>query len=66
MPVTIIGTTRADDIVRDRAILPLYRRAGVIRFLLGLDFSIQILWLRHASKHLCSEPIEFRRGVASV
>ena len=35
--VTIIGSTRADDIVRDAGILPLYRKAGVLRFLLGLE-----------------------------
>ncbi len=35
--VTIIGSTRADDIVRDAAILPLYKQAGVLRFLLGLE-----------------------------
>ena len=37
VPVTIIGSTRADDIVRDADILPLYRKAGVLRFLLGLE-----------------------------
>lgn len=37
VPVQIIGTTRADDIVRDREILHLYRKAGVLRFLLGLE-----------------------------
>ena len=37
VPVEIIGSTRADDIVRDAAILPLYRRAGVTRFLMGLE-----------------------------
>ena len=35
--VTIIGSTRADDIVRDADILSLYRKAGVLRFLLGLE-----------------------------
>jgi len=35
--VTIIGSTRADDIVRDADILHLYRKAGVLRFLLGLE-----------------------------
>ena len=35
--VTIIGSTRADDIVRDADILHLYRRAGVERFLLGIE-----------------------------
>lgn len=37
VPVTIIGSTRADDIVRDADILPLYKKAGVLRFLLGLE-----------------------------
>jgi anaerobic magnesium-protoporphyrin IX monomethyl ester cyclase len=35
--VTIIGTTRADDIVRDADILHLYRKAGIERFLLGVE-----------------------------
>lgn len=35
--VDIIGSTRADDIVRDADILPLYKRAGCLRFLLGLE-----------------------------
>ena len=35
--VLIIGSTRADDIVRDRDILHLYKRAGVLRFLLGME-----------------------------
>ena len=35
--VLIIGSTRAGDIVRDADLLPLYKRAGVIRFLLGME-----------------------------
>ncbi len=35
--VLIVGSTRADDIVRDADILHLYKKAGVIRFLLGLE-----------------------------
>jgi len=35
--VLIVGSTRADDIVRDADLLHLYRRAGVIRFLLGME-----------------------------
>lgn len=35
--VTIIGSTRTGDIVRDADILHLYRRAGVERFLLGVE-----------------------------
>jgi anaerobic magnesium-protoporphyrin IX monomethyl ester cyclase len=37
VPVTIIGSTRADDIVRDADILHLYKKAGCLRFLLGLE-----------------------------
>ena len=37
LPIKIIGSTRADDIVRDKAILPLYHKAGLLRFLLGLE-----------------------------
>jgi anaerobic magnesium-protoporphyrin IX monomethyl ester cyclase len=35
--ITIIGSTRADDIVRDADVLHLYRQAGVERFLLGME-----------------------------
>jgi len=37
VPVIIIGSTRAGDIVRDADILHLYRKAGVERFLLGIE-----------------------------
>lgn len=37
VPLTLIGTTRAGDIVRDADILHLYRKAGVARLLLGLE-----------------------------
>lgn len=37
IPVTIIGSTRTGDIVRDADILHLYRKAGVERFLLGIE-----------------------------
>jgi anaerobic magnesium-protoporphyrin IX monomethyl ester cyclase len=37
VPLILIGTTRASDIVRDTDILHLYKRAGVARFLLGLE-----------------------------
>lgn len=33
----IVGSTRASDIVRDADILHLYRKAGVVRFLLGIE-----------------------------
>ncbi|MEI2456382.1 magnesium-protoporphyrin IX monomethyl ester anaerobic oxidative cyclase [Lysobacter firmicutimachus] len=35
--LTLVGSTRAGDIVRDADILHLYKRAGVIRFLLGIE-----------------------------
>lgn len=35
--VTLVGSTRADDIVRDADILHLYRQAGFERFLLGME-----------------------------
>ncbi len=35
--VILVGSTRADDIVRDADILHLYKRAGWQRFLLGLE-----------------------------
>ncbi|QIL71855.1 magnesium-protoporphyrin IX monomethyl ester anaerobic oxidative cyclase [Diaphorobacter sp. HDW4B] len=37
VPLLLVGSTRAGDIVRDRDILHLYRKAGVIRFLLGIE-----------------------------
>ncbi len=37
VPLILVASTRADDIVRDADILPLYRRAGVARFLLGIE-----------------------------
>lgn len=37
VPVQIIGSTRADDIVRDADILHLYKAAGCLRFLMGLE-----------------------------
>jgi len=37
LPLILIGTTRASDIVRDADILHLYKKAGVARFLLGLE-----------------------------
>ncbi|WP_298812587.1 magnesium-protoporphyrin IX monomethyl ester anaerobic oxidative cyclase [uncultured Sphingomonas sp.] len=35
--VTLVGSTRADDIVRDADILHLYKRAGFERFLMGME-----------------------------
>ena len=37
VPLILVGSTRADDIVRDADILHLYKRAGWQRFLLGLE-----------------------------
>lgn len=37
VPLLLVGSTRTSDIVRDRDILHLYKRAGVIRFLLGIE-----------------------------
>ncbi len=37
VPLTLVGSTRADDIVRDADFLGLYRQAGVARFLLGIE-----------------------------
>jgi anaerobic magnesium-protoporphyrin IX monomethyl ester cyclase len=35
--VTLVGSTRADDIVRDRDHLHLYKQAGIERFLMGME-----------------------------
>ncbi len=37
VPLILVGSTRAGDIVRDADLLPLYRRAGVVRLLLGIE-----------------------------
>lgn len=37
VPLILVGSTRADDIVRDADILHLYKKAGVDRFLLGIE-----------------------------
>lgn len=37
VPLILVGSTRADDIVRDAGILHLYKQAGVARFLLGIE-----------------------------
>lgn len=37
VPLTLVGSTRVGDIVRDADILHLYRKAGVIRFLLSIE-----------------------------
>ena len=35
--ITLVGSTRADDIVRDADILHLYKKAGFERFLMGME-----------------------------
>jgi anaerobic magnesium-protoporphyrin IX monomethyl ester cyclase len=37
VPLILVGSTRAGDIVRDADLLPLYKKAGVARFLLGIE-----------------------------
>jgi anaerobic magnesium-protoporphyrin IX monomethyl ester cyclase len=37
VPLILVGSTRAGDIVRDADILHLYKRAGVARFLMGFE-----------------------------
>src|ERR1019366_5291515 len=37
VPLVLVGSTRAGDIVRDADILHLYKRAGVARLLLGIE-----------------------------
>jgi anaerobic magnesium-protoporphyrin IX monomethyl ester cyclase len=37
VPLILVGSTRASDIVRDADILHLYRRAGVARLLMGME-----------------------------
>lgn len=49
VPLILVGSTRAGDIVRDADILHLYKRAGVARFLLGIE-SADDRTLRHIGK----------------
>lgn len=37
VPLILVGSTRASDIVRDADILHLYKQAGIARFLLGIE-----------------------------
>lgn len=37
VPLILVGSTRAGDIIRDKDILHLYKKAGIIRFLLGIE-----------------------------
>ena len=41
--VTLVGSTRADDIVRDKDHLHLYKRAGVERFLMGMENTDEVV-----------------------
>ncbi len=71
VPVLLVGSTRAGDIVRDADILHLYRRAGVIRFLLGIE-SYSESTLAHirkgASMHEDQQAIQLlrRHGILSM
>lgn len=47
--LTLVGSTRTGDIVRDADILHLYKKAGVIRFLLGIE-SYDESTLKHIKK----------------
>ncbi|MBI3510240.1 MAG: magnesium-protoporphyrin IX monomethyl ester anaerobic oxidative cyclase [Bacteroidetes bacterium] len=37
LPLILVGSVRADNIVRDADLLPLYKKAGFERFLLGIE-----------------------------
>jgi len=50
----LVGSTRADDVVRDADLLPLSKRAGVARFLLGME-STDGATLRKIRKGSCRE-----------
>lgn len=49
VPLILVGSTRASDLVRDADILHLYKRAGVARFLLGIE-STDEATLHHIGK----------------
>ena len=71
VPLILIGTTRAGDIVRDADILHLYRKAGVARFLLGLestdDATLQAIH-KGSTKAIDSEAVKLMRkhGIISM
>src|SRR5215475_1094519 len=44
--LTLVGSTRADDIVRDADILHLYKKAGFERFLMGMENTEEATWRR--------------------
>jgi anaerobic magnesium-protoporphyrin IX monomethyl ester cyclase len=67
----LVGSTRADDIVRDADILPLYKQAGWERFLLGLestDAQTLALIRKGATKAVDREAIRLLRqnGILSM
>jgi anaerobic magnesium-protoporphyrin IX monomethyl ester cyclase len=71
VPLLLVGSTRAGDIVRDADILHLYRRAGVIRFLLGIESydeaTLQAI-RKGANMHEDQQAIELMRqhGIVSM
>lgn len=71
VPLILIGTTRASDIVRDADILHLYKKAGVARFLLGLestdDATLQAIH-KGSTKAIDREAIQLMRkhGIISM
>ena len=69
--LTIVGSTRASDIVRDADILHLYRKAGIIRFLLGIettDEATQLLIKKGATEAVDRQAIALMRqhGIVSL
>lgn len=69
--LTLVGSTRAGDILRDADILHLYRRAGVVRFLLGIESydetTLQTI-RKDATPHEDAEAIRLlrRHGIVSM
>ena len=53
LPVSLFATIRATDIVRDADLLPLYRKAGILYVLLGVDSTDREVLQRI---HKCSTP----------
>jgi anaerobic magnesium-protoporphyrin IX monomethyl ester cyclase len=49
LPVQLFATIRATEIVRDAELLPLYRRAGLLYVLMGVDSTDEAV-LRHVDK----------------
>ena len=64
VPLQLVASTRTSDIVRDADILPLYKKAGVIRFLLGIETynaQVQKQIQKHASVDQDRQAIELLR-----